>query len=71
MGATVLHEDAVFPVRRAGIPTNIRNTNAPDDPGTMIVCDISSENEMSDTDTPITRALRVTRALPYSPSKRP
>ena len=54
MGATVLHEDAVFPVRRAGIPTNIRNTNAPDDPGTMIVCDISSENEMSDTDTPIT-----------------
>lgn len=36
MGATVLHEDAIFPVRKAGIPTNIRNTNAPDDPGTMI-----------------------------------
>ncbi len=36
MGATVLHEDAIFPVRRAGIPTNIRNTNAPDDPGTLI-----------------------------------
>ena len=37
MGATVLHEDAIFPVHRAGIPTNIRNTNKPDDPGTMIV----------------------------------
>ena len=36
MGATVLHEDAVFPVRKAGIPINIRNTNNPDDPGTMI-----------------------------------
>lgn len=37
MGATVLHEDAVFPVRTAGIPINIRNTNRPSDPGTMIV----------------------------------
>lgn len=37
MGATVLHEDAVFPVRSAGIPINIRNTNRPDDPGTMIL----------------------------------
>lgn len=37
MGATVLHEDAVFPVRTAGIPINIRNTNRPDDEGTMIV----------------------------------
>jgi aspartate kinase len=36
MGATVLHEDAIFPVRKAGIPTNIRNTNDPADPGTMI-----------------------------------
>lgn len=36
MGATVLHEDAVFPVRKAGIPTNIRNTNDPMHPGTMI-----------------------------------
>jgi len=36
MGATVLHEDAVFPVRKAGIPTNIRNTNDPKHPGTMI-----------------------------------
>ena len=37
MGATVLHEDAIFPVRIAGIPINIKNTNAPDDRGTMIV----------------------------------
>ena len=37
MGATVMHEEAVFPVREAKIPINIRNTNAPDDPGTMIV----------------------------------
>ncbi len=37
MGATVLHEDAVFPVRSAGIPINIRNTNSPEDEGTMIV----------------------------------
>ncbi len=37
MGATVLHEDAIFPVRTAGIPINIRNTNEPDAPGTMIV----------------------------------
>ncbi|HKL80759.1 MAG TPA: aspartate kinase [Mobilitalea sp.] len=37
MGATVLHEDAIFPVRTSGIPINIRNTNLPEDPGTMIV----------------------------------
>lgn len=37
MGASVLHEDAIFPVRKAGIPINIRNTNAPEDDGTMIV----------------------------------
>lgn len=37
MGATVLHEDAIFPVHKAGIPTNIRNTNQPEEPGTMIV----------------------------------
>ncbi len=39
MGASVLHEDAIFPVRSAGIPINIRNTNSPEDPGTMIVSD--------------------------------
>ncbi len=37
MGASVLHEDAIFPVRKAGIPINIKNTNAPEDPGTLIV----------------------------------
>lgn len=37
MGASVLHEDAIFPVRQEGIPINIRNTNAPDDEGTWIV----------------------------------
>ena len=37
MGATVLHEDAIFPVRQEGIPINIRNTNAPEDSGTWIV----------------------------------
>ena len=36
MGASVLHEDAVFPVHAAGIPTNIRNTNKPEHPGTII-----------------------------------
>ena len=35
-GAQVLHEDAIFPVREKNIPLNIRNTNAPEDPGTMI-----------------------------------
>lgn len=37
MGATVLHEEAVFPVREASIPVEVRNTNAPDEPGTLIV----------------------------------
>ena len=37
MGASVLHEDAIFPVRQDGIPINIRNTNAPEDAGTWIV----------------------------------
>lgn len=37
MGFSVLHEDAIFPVRREGIPINIRNTNAPEDNGTWIV----------------------------------
>ncbi len=35
-GAQVLHEDAIFPVREKNIPLNIRNTNAPNDNGTMI-----------------------------------
>jgi aspartate kinase len=39
MGAKVLHEDAIYPVRIAGIPINIRNTNNPSDPGTMITAE--------------------------------
>ena len=35
-GAQVLHEGTIFPVREKNIPLNIRNTNAPNDPGTMI-----------------------------------
>lgn len=37
MGASVLHEEAVFPLRKEGIPVNVRNTNDPEAPGTMIV----------------------------------
>ncbi|MCR5674072.1 MAG: aspartate kinase [Lachnospiraceae bacterium] len=37
MGASVLHEDSIFPVRKEGIPINIRNTNDPEDDGTWIV----------------------------------
>lgn len=44
MGATVLHEESVQPVREKGIPLNIRNTNRPQDPGTMIVGNIDREN---------------------------
>ena len=46
MGATVLHEDAIFPVRYSNIPINIKNTNRPEDKGTMIVShsDKISEN---------------------------
>ena len=36
MGASVLHEEAIYPVRVASIPINIRNTNSPEDPGTLI-----------------------------------
>ncbi len=37
MGAGVLHQDAIFPVRESGIPINIKNTNDPEARGTMIV----------------------------------
>ena len=36
IGAQVLHEGTIFPVREKNIPLNIRNTNQPDHPGTMI-----------------------------------
>ena len=45
MGATVLHEDSIFPVRRSGIPINIKNTNHPENKGTMIVYVAPNENE--------------------------
>ncbi|MBR0093686.1 MAG: ACT domain-containing protein, partial [Synergistaceae bacterium] len=43
MGASVLHEDAVFPVRKAGIPINIRNTNRPEDKGTLIAASMPKD----------------------------
>jgi len=39
MGASVLHEDSIYPVQRAGIPINIKNTNSPSETGTLIVQD--------------------------------
>lgn len=39
MGATVLHEEAIFPAKEEGIPINIKNTNAPEDKGTIIIND--------------------------------
>lgn len=39
MGASVLHEDAIYPARMANVPINIRNTNKPEDPGTMITAE--------------------------------
>ena len=39
MGASVLHEDAIYPARIANIPINIRNTNLPEDPGTIITAE--------------------------------
>ena len=44
-GAQVLHEDSIFPVREKNIPVNIRNTNAPQDPGTMIKESFSGEHD--------------------------
>ncbi len=46
MGATVLHDEAIFPVRQAGIPVNIRNTNDPENAGTMIVSEASPISRM-------------------------
>ena len=45
MGASVLHEDAIFPARQANIPINIRNTNIPEDPGTFITAEVSEKYE--------------------------
>ena len=46
MGASVLHEDAMFPVHKAGIPTSIRNTNLPEHPGTLISLDMPEETDV-------------------------
>jgi aspartate kinase len=41
MGASVFHEEAIFPVRKANIPINVRNTNDPEDQGTLILNDFN------------------------------
>ncbi len=46
MGASVLHEDAIYPARLANIPINIRNTNIPEDEGTMITDTAVSSNQV-------------------------
>jgi aspartate kinase len=43
MGASVLHEESVLPVKEKGIPLNIRNTNCPEHPGTLIMEKIERE----------------------------
>ena len=43
MGASVLHEDAIYPARMANVPINIRNTNEPEDPGTFITAEVSED----------------------------
>lgn len=45
MGASVLHEDAIYPARIANIPINIRNTNEPDNPGTIITAEHEESND--------------------------
>ncbi len=47
MGATVLHADSIFPVKTSGIPIHIKNTNAPEDEGTMIVTHADKDNDKS------------------------
>jgi aspartate kinase len=43
MGASVFHDEAILPVREAGIPIRIANTNQPDDPGTLITPQLSQQ----------------------------
>lgn len=47
MGASVLHEESILPVKEKNIPLNIKNTNRPEDPGTMILQSISNESRTS------------------------
>ena len=48
MGASVLHEESILPVKEPGIALNIRNTNRPQDPGTMIVDSIEEEDDQQE-----------------------
>lgn len=48
MGASVLHEESILPVKEKGIALNIRNTNEPDNPGTMIVEKIDSDSDVDE-----------------------
>lgn len=47
MGANVLHEEAIFPVKEENIPINIRNTNEPDNPGTIIITNNDEDDSSS------------------------
>ena len=47
MGANVLHDDAIFPVKDRNIPINVRNTNDPDNPGTLIMADCSEKDAVN------------------------
>ena len=60
MGASVLHDEAVFPVREAGIPVNIRNTNQPEHPGTMIVADAGPATGATPLTTPLAATIPAT-----------
>ena len=48
MGASVLHEDSILPVKERGIALNIRNTNRPQDPGTMIVEEVAEDADQEE-----------------------
>ena len=42
MGASVLHDESIFPVKIKNIPINILNTNKPEDKGTVIVANVNT-----------------------------
>ena len=46
MGANVLHEDTIFPVQELDIPINVKNTNCPLDPGTIITSNPSDKSQI-------------------------
>lgn len=47
MGANVLHDDVIFPVKSRNIPINVRNTNDPDNPGTLIMADCTEQDRIN------------------------